>query len=437
MLPLLSLDLAENSQLWSELQSIFLNIRNCLFFTKKQALLKNILSKSATSERPALEIDKSLAKRVRECKEPDINGAASYFGQAWRTFRGVPPRILRNEERIFQPNFGEGQLDTQDAYNEVIDEMCNELQSDFLPLCVPSPNAVHNLGDNRDTWMPNPSVDSALQINMFEFLGKLFGVAVRTKRPLKLALSPLFWKRLQRTQLEFQDLKIFDEDAYQTLDILRHLEDNGIHEGNFASVYSGQHFTVIDSGSKTIELLPGGSLIPLTYENHGQYVDLLETQRLREAAGAYAAIRRGMSAVIPVHLFHLFTWQQAEALITGEPDFDSDKLKENAVYNGYTDSSPVVEYLWDTLRECKPAERCLFLRFVWARTRLPKNSVPKLRVDKKECDEDPNDQPLTSSALSFTLYLPEYSTKEGFKDHFFTAILHGHPSDLDAISFRT
>ena len=328
MIPLISLDLPENPQLWNELQATFISLRSYLFLKRKQALVKEILTKSVHTERPALEINKSLAERARESKEPDSVGAASYFGQTWKTFSAVSHKIFRNEERFFQPNLGEGQLDTQDAYNEVMDEICAELQSSFLPLYVPSPNAVHSLGDNRDTWLPNPAADSALQLSMFEFLGKLFGVAVRTKRPFKLALSPIFWKRLQFVQVQLQDLKVFDEGAYQTLDMLRRLAENGIDEHNFGNAYSDEHFTAIDSSSRTVELIPGGSNVSLTYENHQQYAELLERQRLSEAARVYTAIRRGMSAVVPVHLFHLLTWKQAETLICGETDFDSDRLRE-------------------------------------------------------------------------------------------------------------
>jgi len=161
---------------------------------------------------------------------------------------------------------------------------------------------------------------------------------------------------------------------------------------------------------------------------------LLERQRLSEAARVYTAIRRGMSAVVPVHLFHLLTWKQAETLICGEADFDSDRLREKTTYEGYTNSSPVVEFLWDCLRECKPAERSLFLHFVWARTRLPNTNFPNFKVAKKVCEDSPNGQPLTSSVLAFILYLPEYSSKDVFKKHFLTAILHSQPSDLDTLS---
>jgi hypothetical protein len=54
-------------------------------------------------------------------------------------------------------------------------------------------------------------------------------------------------------------------------------------------------------------------------------------------------------------------------------------------------------------------------------------------VVKKQCEDNPNDQPLTSSARSFTLYLPEYSAKDVLKDRLMAAILHGQPSDMEAI----
>ena len=433
MLPLLSLDLAENPELWSESQATFVFLRRYLFLKRKQALIAEILEKSKTTERPPLVIDKSLAERARESGEPDHVGSASYFGQTCKTFRESPNRIFRNEERFFQPNLGEGQLDTPEAYNGVIDMICDELQSSFLPLLIPSSNAVNSLGPYRDAWLPNPAADSTLQMSMFEFLGKLFGVAIRTKRPLKLVLSPIFWKRLQLTSLKMQDLKDFDEGVYQTLDLLRHLEDHEIDEKTFSITYGNETFTTVDSGARTIELVPGGSSVALSYQNCPQYVELLQQQRLRECAAVYRAIRRGMSAVIPVHLFYLFTWKEAEGLVTSGKGFDPDRLREKTVYDGYSNSTPVVGYLWDTLRECKPSDRALFLQFVWARSSLPKTLVQKFNVVKKEVEGNANDQPLTSVAGTFTLYLPEYSSLEVFKTRFMTAILSSQPSDLESL----
>ena len=42
---------------------------------------------------------------------------------------------------------------------------------------------------------------------MFKFLGILFGVAIRTKKPLDLHLAPCVWKLLVGTPLKVEDIE--------------------------------------------------------------------------------------------------------------------------------------------------------------------------------------------------------------------------------------
>ncbi len=46
-------------------------------------------------------------------------------------------------------------------------------QSTALHLFVPCANAATESGTNRDAWVPNPGASTPLDIQMFEFLGKL------------------------------------------------------------------------------------------------------------------------------------------------------------------------------------------------------------------------------------------------------------------------
>jgi other hect domain ubiquitin protein ligase E3 len=50
----------------------------------------------------------------------------------------------------------------------------------------------------RDKWIPNPGAKSPFCLKMFEFFGKLLGVAIRSKNPLPIDLPTLFWKSLVR-----------------------------------------------------------------------------------------------------------------------------------------------------------------------------------------------------------------------------------------------
>jgi len=60
--------------------------------------------------------------------------------------------------------------------------------SSSLPLFVPTANNRTQVGQNQDRFVPNPDASSPLALQMFEFLGRLMGVAIRSKNPLELSL---------------------------------------------------------------------------------------------------------------------------------------------------------------------------------------------------------------------------------------------------------
>ena len=76
-----------------------------------------------------------------------------------------------------------------------------------MSLLVPTQNNFYNIGDHRDGWIINPMADSPLNIDLFQFLGKLMGMAIRTQNNLGLSLPPFFWKRLMLEEVTLLDLK--------------------------------------------------------------------------------------------------------------------------------------------------------------------------------------------------------------------------------------
>lgn len=67
---------------------------------------------------------------------------------------------------------GESVDDCGGGYSESVAEMCDELQNGSLPLLVVTPNGREESGANRDCFVIDSSADSALELNMFKFLGK-------------------------------------------------------------------------------------------------------------------------------------------------------------------------------------------------------------------------------------------------------------------------
>ena len=119
---------------------------------------------------------------------------------------------------------GESVDDCGGGYSESIAEMCDELQNGSLPLFIPTPNGREDNGTNRDCFLLNPMADSQLHMNMFQFLGILMGIAIRTGSPLSLNLAEPVWKQLAGILLTPADLTEVDRDYVPGLLCIRDMD---------------------------------------------------------------------------------------------------------------------------------------------------------------------------------------------------------------------
>ena len=76
------------------------------------------------------------------------------------------------------------------------------MENGTLDLFIPTPNSNETGLKQKDRFVFNPSLSSSEEdCQMFRFLGILFGVAIRTKKPLDLHLAPFVWKLLAGMQI--------------------------------------------------------------------------------------------------------------------------------------------------------------------------------------------------------------------------------------------
>lgn len=94
--------------------------------------------------------------------------------------------------------------------------------------------------------------------------------------------------------------------------------------------------------------------------------------RLHEFDKQVAAVREGLSKVVPVPLLSLFTGYELETMVCGSQEIPLDLLKSVATYKGIDACAPLVQWFWEVMEEFTNQERSLFLRFAWGRTRLPR-----------------------------------------------------------------
>ncbi|XP_077942009.1 putative E3 ubiquitin-protein ligase HERC1 isoform X9 [Gasterosteus aculeatus] len=367
---------------------------------------------------------KRISTRGRKCKP--------IFVQIARQVVKLNASDLRLPSRAWKVKLvGEGADDAGGVFDDTITEMCQELETGVVDLLIPSPNATAEVGYNRDRFLFNPSTCLDEHVIQFRFLGILMGVAIRTKKPLDLHLAPLVWKQLCCIPLTLEDLEEVDLLYVQTLKSILHIEDSGITEENFHEMIPLDSFVGQSADGKMVPIIPGGNSIPLSFSNRKEYVERAIEYRLHEIDRQVAAVREGMSWIVPVPLLSLLTARHLEQMVCGMPEICCEVLKKVVRYREVEEQHSLVQWFWQTLEEFSNEERVLFMRFVSGRSRLPANTADiSQRFQIMKVDR-PYDSLPTSQTCFFQLRLPPYSSQAVMAERLRYAINNCRSIDMD------
>jgi hypothetical protein len=195
-------------------------------------------------------------------------------------------------------------------------------------------------------------------------------------------------------------------------------------------------FTVNLPDGTQAPLVSGGETIPVTLANWREYVELAERFRLRESLVMYKALRDGLSQVLPVELLPLFGSEEIEQLVSGTSNVDVGLLRQCTEYEDIAPDSPLVHNFWSVLESMTAEQRTLFLRFVWARSRMPASTqdLPmnfKLQSGQGAARDKPDSYLPHAQTCFFSLSLPAYSSKEILRAKLLYAINNSPNMDAD------
>ena len=190
-------------------------------------------------------------------------------------FVSVTASSLRRSDKLYTAQFmGERAHDAGGPYRESFAMYAQELQSKSLPLMLPTPNGRHAVGYNRDKWVLNPASTSNTHLEMFAFLGKLMGIAIRSKEYLALSIPSIIWKLLVSDTVTLDDLEGIDYSLVKSMNSIRHIDETGMDAEMFSMTFF-ETFTTTTIDDRIVELVPGGTNRDVTFENRAEYCDLV------------------------------------------------------------------------------------------------------------------------------------------------------------------
>ena len=310
----------------------------------------------------------------------------------------------------------------------------------LLPLLMPTPNRRSGLGNARERFMlhpnayipevgPSPSAlgeeyavegllaDPVLDKatgrvrsqdphnrhgnmspylrEMYCFVGKLLGVALRSGIQLRLQLVSLVWKVIVGEPLGVADLEEVDAGC---LSVLGHLLDaaaqqahavmaeakhqseeqalltiaRGLHEPVFG--FEELRWTTALADGTTVSLCSEGERRPVVLKDVIAYTRAVVYTRLTESLFPALLIAKGFASVVPAAMLPMLTGRELELLICGRDEVDIQLLQRNCEYDeGLSTETPHIQRFWRVLEGMSVEHKQQFLRFVWARSRLPPN----------------------------------------------------------------
>jgi hypothetical protein len=274
---------------------------------------------------------------------------------------------------------------------------------------------------------------------MIRFLGRLLGVAIRTKDYLDLSLAPEFWANIVCDRpTSLRDLAT--SDVFTVREIIREVL-RLTRNGQGPSLENlGLNFVAATSDGRDVSLIRGGESVYVNLDNAHEFVRRLLRLRLdTESRPQRMAIRQGLSEIVPLSLLTLYTRRQAERLVCGDADIDIDLLQDNTVYGDSTSdflkgNELEVKLFWKVLRSFDSKNRANFLRFVYGRTRLPLRSDftrPFNVRHKTSVKVKPNKDLPTAQTCFFRLYLPAFDNEAACSKMLLVAIREGLAMDAD------
>ena len=261
------------------------------------------------------------------------------------------------------------------------------------------------------------------------FLGQVMGIAIRNRVTFPVRLCALVWKPLVGEPLVAEDLFEADTALKDVLHQIRHdiapygdemLEDADVRwvtrlsDGSEVDLLAVRPTTTDEDSDDDGD---GGESFVRASEIDAYEKAVIEV-RLNECRASALAVREGLCSIVPPAVIALLHWKELRALVAGREHINIELLRSCTEYD--EDVNPdddYIQYFWAALEEFDNAQRSLFLRFVWARSRLPASKedfTQKFKIQAASSAgavANPDKYLPKAHTCFFSLSLPKYSSQ--------------------------
>ncbi|XP_075718327.1 E3 ubiquitin-protein ligase HACE1 isoform X2 [Rhinoderma darwinii] len=276
------------------------------------------------------------------------------------------------------------------------------------------------------TFQPNSNSSvNPDHLNYFRFAGEILGLALYHRQLVNIYFTRSFYKHILGIPVNYQDVASIDPEYAKNL---QWILDNDISDLGLELTFSVE--TDVFGAMEEVPLKPGGASIVVTQENKAEYVQLVTELRMTRAIQPQInGFLQGFHMFIPPSLIQLFDEFELELLLSGMPEIDVNDWMKNTEYtSGYDKDDQVIKWFWEVVQELTQEERVLLLQFVTGSSRVPHGGFAYIMGGSGLQNFTIAAVPYTSNMLPTSstcinmLKLPEYPSKEIFKDRLLVAL---------------
>ncbi|KAH9890126.1 HECT-domain-containing protein [Cubamyces lactineus] len=324
----------------------------------------------------------------------------------------------------FIDQFGneEAGIDGGGVFKEFLTNLCKEVFDTDRGLW---------LANKKNELYPAPHsyATESHSLAWYRFIGRILGKALYEGILVDVAFAGFFLAKWLGKQSWLDDLASLDPELYQGLIFLKHYTGDP-EELSLNFTVAEEEFGV----TKTIDLIPNGSNIPVTRDNRLQYIYLVAHYRLtKQIKKQSAAFFDGLSEIIDPKWLRMFNQQELQILLGGvDTPIDLDDLRAHTQYGGlYDDHEQTIEIFWSVVKTFNQDERRKLLRFVTSCSRPPllgfKELNPNFAI--RDATGDESRLPTASTCVNL-LKLPRYKSPKVLREKLLQAINSNAGFDL-------
>ena len=311
----------------------------------------------------------------------------------------------------FDGEAGFGSGPTHEFYELMAKEFTLKSRNLWRTMETDSPYAFSETG-----LFPRPDAST----HMFYVFGILCAKAAAVNMVLPIPLGRAFFKLIGNEKVSIDEVDPVLGNSLKC------------HEGLY-----GMPFTY--PGIDSLEMVPDGGNKEVTEQNVEEYVSLVHEFTCGSKLDPIRdAFNRGFHTIVGHGIWETMTASEKQAEIIGsEVKVDMEQLQSNLTFeHGYSNTSPQVRMLLETLCEMSPEDLGLFFKFVTGCEHLPIGGLaavhPRISVAMRIVpgNQRPDEALPTASTCTNYFKMPQYSSKRILKEKLIMAIREGQEAFL-------